>query len=783
VRTEAARTLGILGPDARAAVPALTQLLEETDQQLRQGKTGRAAQRSQRQEAPAPDRMVYTLGQAEGKRLWPAQVHELERCRLEAACALVRIDPRQGATAVPTIRSSLKSRDTRVVLDAALTLAQADPMDKEALETLLHQYAGPGMEAVWNPVGIRESDSMLQRLSRLSPAAQETLRAVATPLLTSPDVRLRHAAALALAKLDLEKALPVLREMIKTGSTDEILAVVQFLSELGAKGKLAFADLCQVMQRKKADRSGWGSDFDHGRIALALTQIDPEAAVPFLLKMWREDRPSPMVDFTLPADGKEFNPFKDLLASQVSQHARDALMALGPKAAAAIPGALADLKSNDDWLHEPATQLLAKIGPAAVPSLLELTNDKEAIHRARAARVLGRIGAEAKPAVPVLLKLLEDQETVVRQEASTALGSIDSKDKAVASALIRAAKDPEARVRRHAVRTLGGVGADALPALEAALADADADVCRGAAGQLGRIGAPAVALLRAALRHKETDVRRLAVLGLGAIDPETEGVVAGLSQAAKDKDRLVRRLALSLMDRRSKAVIPVLATGLRDSDRQVRWTAAFVLEELGADAAAAAPALAQVLEDPRQEVRHQAVRALRDIGPAARTAVPALKQLLIGARPPGIVEVGNTNLPADVVEALVRLDPDPVPMLIEAMSMRDTPAGQAAAGGLVRLGPKAVPALLKVTRTGKLSARLGAIACLGGIGKPVETVVPVLEKFLKDTNDLIRAAAAAALGDIGPPSKSALPLLRSMAEEKDQNIQRAARQALERIDR
>jgi HEAT repeat protein len=796
IRGQAARALGSIGTNAIVAIPGLTRLLTESSEELQRSKATAAARRGEGQQLPrAPDDRVYTLPPADsaGPRApyWIGSVEVLERCRLEAASALVRIDPSQRAAATPIFKSSLKSRAPDVVADAAFALVQADPTDREALEALLSRYNSPGLQDLWVYQGTGALD---QRVRQLPPDAQKTLLAVATPMLKSPDQRLRYSAALTVGTLKPTEAVPVLREIVKTGNATELVAAVQLLSEMGAKAKPAFADLCQVIEKQKTDRSGWSSDLDDGRISLALTHIDPEAAVPFLLKMWRDDRPSPFFR-TYPANKDVFkkedpralaSPFRDMLASQVSQHAREALMALGPKAAAAIPSAVADLKSADDWVHEPAGQLLAKIGPAALPPLLEMTNDKEAGNRARAAHVLGLFGAQAKPALPALLKLLDDKQAAVRQEAVTALGSLEGNDKLVTPALMRAAKDPEVGVRRHAVRALGWVGADAVPVLEVALGDADADVRRGAVGALGRIGASAVTVLRGALRHKDTDVRRLAVLGLGSIDPETEGVVAGLAEAARDKDRLVRRLALSLLDRPGRQIsiaVPVLAAALRDSDNQVRWTTAFVLEELGADAADAAPALAEVLADPVEQVRHQAVRALRDIGPPAQSAVPALKELLHRVQPARLRAFGDSTLMTDVVEALVRLDADPVTTLIEALKIRDTPATNAAAHGLVRLGPKAVPALLELTRGGRLDARLRALGCLGTIGQPVETVVPALEKLLKDSNDLVRRAAASALGDIGPAAKSAVPLLRSMADEADENVRQAVRRALERINR
>jgi HEAT repeat protein len=769
VRSLAARALGNIGPDAAEALPALSRLLQESNEEAR-----RAAAE------PEPP-----FG-----RILAGPAAPFEWCRLEAARALVRIDPKQRTAALPALKIALKSHDPFLAADAALVLADLEPTD-EVLETLLRRYATPGMDPLGGAFG-RETDTILARVGQLSAAGRKALVPVAEAWLRSPDDLRRRVAALALVRIDPEKALAGLRDMVKTGNQKEVAVAAHLLEEMAAKARPAVPDLCEALRTKKADRSGWGVGFESSAVAVALARIDPERAVPFLLEMWRGDRPQPPVKGPdskdiprLPA-GADSNPFRDLAASMVRQQAVDGLMALGPKAAAVISSSITDLKSADSWISGLAGELLAKIGPAAVRPLVEVARDGQGDARIRAVRALGWIGAEARPALPALLKLAEDEKPTVRQEAVTALGHIDPRDRTTAAALTRAAQDRDALVRRQAVRALGGIGADAIPALEAALGDADAVVRRGAAGALGRIGAPATSALRAALRHKDADVRRLAVLGLGAIGSRNEGVVAALVEAAADRDRLVRRLALSLMDRPGRevrAVVPVLAAALRDPDEQVRWTAAFVLEELGADAADAVEALATTLRDPAVQVRRRAVCALRDIGTAARPALPALQKLLEAPDPHRVRTAEDEALTAAVVEAVLRLDPDPAATFAEAMKVRETAITAAAAQGLVQLGPKAVPTLLKLTRERNLDARLRAIHCLGTIGRPVETVVPALEEFLKDSNDLLRSAAAHALGDIGPAAKDAVARLRPLADDANELVRDAARQALERINR
>ena len=88
-----------------------------------------------------------------------------------------------------------------------------------------------------------------------------------------------------------------------------------------------------------------------------------------------------------------------------------------------------------EWtLRETAADALARIGPPAVPALVDALHDPDADTRAQAARALARMGRVARDALP---------------------------------ALVEALNDPDPRVRHHAARALGQMGPDAAPAIPA----------------------------------------------------------------------------------------------------------------------------------------------------------------------------------------------------------------------------------------------------------------------------------------------------------------------------
>ncbi|MEX2176973.1 MAG: HEAT repeat domain-containing protein [Pirellulaceae bacterium] len=84
--------------------------------------------------------------------------------------------------------------------------------------------------------------------------------------------------------------------------------------------------------------------------------------------------------------------------------------------------------------QEAAADALGRIGPPAVPQLIEALGSPQADSRLQAIQVLARMGSDAKQAVPDLIRLLDD---------------------------------PDERIRKAATRTLGRIGPDAAPAVPA----------------------------------------------------------------------------------------------------------------------------------------------------------------------------------------------------------------------------------------------------------------------------------------------------------------------------
>ena len=125
----------------------------------------------------------------------------------------------------------------------------------------------------------------------------------------------------------------------------------------------------------------------------------------------------------------------------VRRFSAQALGEIGAEPKNAVPALKAVLKDDHKELVEAAITSLGKLGPTAVPPLIDAlkrkdapskpekpakkgpgTTDHTAFVRGKAALALGEIGADAKDAVPALVDALKDVN--IRTEAASALGSI-----------------------------------------------------------------------------------------------------------------------------------------------------------------------------------------------------------------------------------------------------------------------------------------------------------------------------------------------------------------------
>jgi HEAT repeat protein len=153
--------------------------------------------------------------------------------------------------------------------------------------------------------------------------------------------------------------------------------------------------------------------------------------------------------------------------------------------------------------------LVAAAADAAdVTDLVKQLRSRDEEQRRTAAKSLGEMGTDAKPAVPALAAALKDDDLFVRRFAAQALGEIGIEAKS------------------------------AVPALKTALGDAKKEVAAAAAGSLARLGPDGVKVLSDVLKNDKLDVaqRRQAVLGLGKAGADVKPVLPQLADALQNRD-------------------------------------------------------------------------------------------------------------------------------------------------------------------------------------------------------------------------------------------------------
>lgn len=435
---------------------------------------------------------------------------------------------------------------------------------------------------------------------------------------------------------------------------------------------------------------------------------------------------------------------------QVWAHAIAAIAAIGPEAADAVPKLIEHLDSskargrrqrdNRQMTYRMA-HALAKIGPAAIPSLLEALASEDSERRAGAAKAVGGMGALAKPAIPALIKNLEHGDESVRNETAEALALI---------------------------------GAESAPSLASALASNDGRVRTGAARALAEIGPPAAAegsaMFAAFDKEKDGGIRAALLMALARTGADPDRTVPLLLEAIRGADEPQRHAATNgLLGSKAmqERAVPALLKTLETGDPASRHRAAQVLGRIGPGAAKAVPMLVDRARGEPGEAAYPA--ALAQIGPAA------MRPLLDALAAPGAQ-------PEWIFRTLREMGSPALGVLGDALSAPQPAVRAGAARALGSLPLDAAPAI--VTRLGALSAdpdpevRAAALRTLATVRAQRDTIIPKLEAALQDPAGPVRRAAAGGLTSFGAVGKIGVPGLLDLLEDPDIATRRAAVLAL-----
>src|SRR5262245_60364103 len=198
------------------------------------------------------------------------------------------------------------------------------------------------------------------------------------------------------------------------------------------------------------------------------------------------------------------------------------------------------LDSDNEDLHQETFEILRRIGPPAIPLLVQLLRHEQDSFRRFAADAFIDLAPDTESIQPALRRALRDEDSMVAGDAARALGALRNKASPSVYALVAALSHEEPHVRIYAAEALASIGPKARPAtkdLARALSDPIPGV-RWAAGEaLGSIGPAAqsaVPQLIKALKDEFLYVRICAAGALGSIGPKAHPAEAALRAAAND---------------------------------------------------------------------------------------------------------------------------------------------------------------------------------------------------------------------------------------------------------
>jgi len=196
-------------------------------------------------------------------------------------------------------------------------------------------------------------------------------------------------------------------------------------------------------------------------------------------------------------------------------------------------------RSNVD-LHLATFEIIRRIGPPAIPLLVELLRHERISFRRFAADALIDLAPDTESIQPALRQALRDDDAMVAGDAARALGALRSRASPSIRALVTTLSHEEAYVRIYAAESLATIGPTAGVAtrdLARALSDPVPGVRWAAAEALASIGPSAqsaVPQLIEALKDEFLYVRICAAGALGSLGPKAQTAREALRAAAND---------------------------------------------------------------------------------------------------------------------------------------------------------------------------------------------------------------------------------------------------------
>jgi outer membrane protein assembly factor BamB/HEAT repeat protein len=198
------------------------------------------------------------------------------------------------------------------------------------------------------------------------------------------------------------------------------------------------------------------------------------------------------------------------------------------------------LDPEHEALHMVTFEIIRRIGPPAMPLLVDLLRHEWDSIRRNAADALIDLAPYTERIQPALRRALRDGDSTVAGDAARALGALGKRASPSVGALVNTLSHEDPYVRIYAAEALASIGPNAATATHA-LAEALGDpipgvrwaACEALAG-IGPAAQSAVPQLIEALKDEFLYVRIFAAGALGSIGPKAQSAREALSAAAND---------------------------------------------------------------------------------------------------------------------------------------------------------------------------------------------------------------------------------------------------------
>src|SRR5262249_5965627 len=125
------------------------------------------------------------------------------------------------------------------------------------------------------------------------------------------------------------------------------------------------------------------------------------------------------------------------------------------------------LDSRNESLHPETFRIIQRIGPPAIPLLVDLLRHKSDSIRRGAVSELIDLAPQTKLVQPALRRALGDEDSVVAGDAARALGALGNGAGPSVGALVKTLAHRDPYVRIYAAEALASIGPNAAKAINA----------------------------------------------------------------------------------------------------------------------------------------------------------------------------------------------------------------------------------------------------------------------------------------------------------------------------